>query len=229
MSASSANRILEAIRRMPSLWDIFFGGKLAKLFRAIAQWRKQRKLRRAARQAQRRKFLFETLEPRLLLSADTYGFSAAALSGDNVLELRIVDVSGVATAQLWEDGSQVQFQQEGGGAVSNVSLNNAEGAIFNITGNVGSDKLIIDFRYIPDRRPRRKSPSPSISMAARDVPLVSDDSVEIGKTGDTGTLYTPNGLTITSTRRHRLQGRPDDAGRPVDYVRMNPSSSARRH
>ena len=43
------NRILELIRSMPSLGDIFFFGKLAKLFRAIAAWRKQRKLRKALR------------------------------------------------------------------------------------------------------------------------------------------------------------------------------------
>ena len=74
MSDQKPNRILELIRNMPSLGEIFFFGKLAKLFRAIALWRKQRKLRKALRQEQRRRFILETLEPRVLLSADiTYG------------------------------------------------------------------------------------------------------------------------------------------------------------
>ncbi|HWA13440.1 MAG TPA: LEPR-XLL domain-containing protein, partial [Burkholderiales bacterium] len=101
MSATRPNAILEAIRRLPSLWEIFFVGKLARMFRAIAQWRKQRKLRKAARQ-ERRKFLLETLEPRLLLSADlTYGAATTATDLTLVAETSGPDL----TLKLIETGN----------------------------------------------------------------------------------------------------------------------------
>ncbi|MEO8158895.1 MAG: LEPR-XLL domain-containing protein, partial [Betaproteobacteria bacterium] len=116
MSATQPNRILEIIRRMPSLGEIFFFGKLAKLFRAIALWRKQRKLRKAARQEQRRRFLLETLEPRVLLSADvTYGalaphdmtLVAEHVGSDDVLKLYETGTSNVVTSVILDDSLDV--------------------------------------------------------------------------------------------------------------------------
>ena len=55
--------------RIPSLFEIFYG-KLANWFRRLAQWRKQGLLKRAMQERRRRAMRIETLEPRLLLSAD---------------------------------------------------------------------------------------------------------------------------------------------------------------
>ncbi|MEX0958002.1 MAG: LEPR-XLL domain-containing protein, partial [Burkholderiales bacterium] len=70
MNDARPSRLLDIIRRMPSLYDIFFG-KLANWFRRIAQWRKQGLLRKALRERRRRNAMrMEAMEQRLLLSAD---------------------------------------------------------------------------------------------------------------------------------------------------------------
>ena len=56
--------------RIPSLFEIFFG-RLANWFRQLKEWRKQGLLRKALKALQRRRAMrLETLEPRVLLSAD---------------------------------------------------------------------------------------------------------------------------------------------------------------
>src|SRR5215210_1857449 len=59
--------------RIPSLFEIFFG-KFANWFRQLNQWRKQGLLKKALQAARRRRAMrLETLEPRVLLSADALG------------------------------------------------------------------------------------------------------------------------------------------------------------
>ncbi|HYR36750.1 MAG TPA: LEPR-XLL domain-containing protein, partial [Burkholderiales bacterium] len=66
--------------RIPSLFQIFWS-KLANWFRLLQKWRKQGLLRKALQEARRRRALrLETLEPRVLLSADiTHGAGALSL------------------------------------------------------------------------------------------------------------------------------------------------------
>src|SRR5437773_12560610 len=71
--------------RIPSLFEIFWG-KLANWFRLLAKWRKQGLLKKALEAARRRRAMrLETLEPRVLLSADISYASSA-------LDLATVDV-----------------------------------------------------------------------------------------------------------------------------------------
>jgi hypothetical protein len=64
--------------RIPSLFEIFFG-RLANWIRRLAQWRKQGLLKKAMQTRRQRAMRVETLEPRLLLSADTYTYGMADL------------------------------------------------------------------------------------------------------------------------------------------------------
>jgi hypothetical protein len=72
--------------RIPSLFEIFFG-KLANWIRQLAIWRKLGLLRKAMQARRQRSIRLETLEPRVLLSADlTYG--ALVDTGDHDYTLR---------------------------------------------------------------------------------------------------------------------------------------------
>ncbi|MGA8048966.1 MAG: LEPR-XLL domain-containing protein, partial [Burkholderiales bacterium] len=101
-SQASASRL-----SIPSLAQIFWG-PLANRFRRMAQWRRQGVLREAL-QAQRRRFMrFETLEPRVLLSADLTHTVAAGAALDATL--KVSDVDGAAVVQLVDNGSSAVLE-----------------------------------------------------------------------------------------------------------------------
>jgi len=82
--------------------DLFLG-RLARWFRLLADWRKQGR-RVANLQARRRERpIMETLEPRVMLSADAY---AAAGGGAHDIAVKIVDVDGTTpTLQVTDNGA----------------------------------------------------------------------------------------------------------------------------
>ncbi len=140
--------------RIPSLFEIFFG-KLANWFRRLAQWRKQGLLKRALQAARRHRALqLETLEPRLLLSADaTYGFTPGDAVHFNDLDslqnnhyiLDIVDNAGTHEFRLRaEDGTALAFDVPGSAELATDGTNT-----ITITGSdVLGDQLTIDLSGI---------------------------------------------------------------------------------
>ncbi|TMH43510.1 MAG: LEPR-XLL domain-containing protein [Betaproteobacteria bacterium] len=127
--------------RIPSLFQIFWS-KLANWFRLLAKWRKQGLLRKALQEARRRRAMrLETLEPRVLLSADiTYGALAGNLDPALDLTLKFAeDGSGNDVVRLInnDDGSTIAEQAMPSDHVINV----------NLTGGQLQDKLLIDFGF----------------------------------------------------------------------------------
>src|SRR2546425_1735381 len=127
--------------RIPSLFEIFWG-KLANWFRLLAKWRKQGLLKKALEAARRRRAMrLETLEPRVLLSADiAYGALSGNLDPALDLTLRFAeDSSGNDVVQLInnDDGSTIDQQAMTADHVINV----------NIAGGQLQDKLLIDFGF----------------------------------------------------------------------------------
>jgi len=118
--------------RIPSLYEIFCS-KLANGFRQLAKWRKEGLLPKAARARRRQSLRLETLEPRVLLSAD---ISYAAASGAALdAALRIADVDGTQMLQLVDNVSSAVLGQEALDEDINVTVN----------GGDLNDSLIIDF------------------------------------------------------------------------------------
>jgi len=71
---------LALVSQQPSLYEIF-NGKLASQVRRLAQWRKRGGVGGKAREARRQKAMqFETVEPRILLSADLGAIGASAFT-----------------------------------------------------------------------------------------------------------------------------------------------------
>jgi hypothetical protein len=102
-SADSANRNHSV--RIPTLFDIF-RGKVANGYRRIAQWRREGSLAKGKARQTRRSHVarFETLEPRLLLSADLIHTMPEGVALDATL--RVADIDGAAMLQLLDNQSQ---------------------------------------------------------------------------------------------------------------------------
>jgi len=112
-----------------TLFDLFWGS-LARRVRQYAQWRKQGLLSKRA--GLRRWMRVETIEPRLLLSADL-----AYPAGAGVLD---------ATLRLSDDGSTLQLIDRATLAeLANASLAGPDPVEVSITGGAGDDTLFIDF------------------------------------------------------------------------------------
>src|SRR6266850_4962012 len=133
-SADSAHRNHSV--RIPSLFDIF-RGKVANGYRRIAQWRREGSLAKGkARQTRRRHAaLFETLEPRLLLSADLIQTTAQGVALDATL--RVADVDGAAMLQVLDNQSKGVLTERAFDQDIDVSVH----------GNDQSDKLVIGFDH----------------------------------------------------------------------------------
>ncbi|MGH8662192.1 MAG: LEPR-XLL domain-containing protein, partial [Burkholderiales bacterium] len=117
---------------MPMLPEIFWG-PVANGFRRLAQWRKSGTLGEELKSRRGPAVRLESLEPRLLLSAD---INYAAASGA-VLDaaLRIADVDGTQMLQLLDNESNAVLGQEALDEDINVTL----------SGGDLNDSLIIDF------------------------------------------------------------------------------------
>src|SRR6267142_5788006 len=129
-SADSANRNHSV--RIPSLFDIF-RGKVANGYRRIAQWRREGSLAKgkAGQTHRRHAALFETLEPRLLLSADLVQTTAQGVALDATL--RVADVDGAAMLQLFDNQSKGVLTERAFDQNIDVS----------VRGNDKGDKLVI--------------------------------------------------------------------------------------
>src|SRR5690349_14467066 len=88
--------------RVPTLQQIF-GGPFSNVFRRIARWRKHGWLGAAMREHRQRSLRFETLEPRLLLSADLTHTVAAGAALDATLQ--VDDVDGAQIVRLMDNPS----------------------------------------------------------------------------------------------------------------------------
>ena len=116
--------------RIPSLFEIFFG-KLANWFRRLAQWRKQGLLKKGLEAARRRRAMrLETLEPRVLLSADAFG--AVDLGdvddGNAFDDIAILDTTDVPSipadaAHTAGDAAGIELNLDGGGDEPQAPIN----------------------------------------------------------------------------------------------------------
>jgi hypothetical protein len=115
--------------RIPSLFEIFFG-KLANWFRRLGQWRKQGLLKKALEAGRRRRAMrLETLEPRVLLSADAFGAldlgqvdDAGAFDDTAILDTTDVP-STAADAAHSADVADIDLDLEGGGDEPHAPIN----------------------------------------------------------------------------------------------------------
>jgi Ca2+-binding RTX toxin-like protein len=117
---------------MPTLRQIFWG-PLANHFRRMAQWRRQGVLGEALKAYRRRSMRFETLEPRLLLSADLSHSAAAGVALDATL--KVTDVDGAVMVQLIDNQSSAVLEAAALDQDINVT----------VLGNDMSDVLMIAF------------------------------------------------------------------------------------
>ncbi|MEO8751246.1 MAG: LEPR-XLL domain-containing protein, partial [Casimicrobiaceae bacterium] len=187
MSEKKQNRLLELIRSMPSLREIFFLGRLARWFRLLADWRKQGRLRRELLARRRDRPIMETLEPRVMLSADAY---AAVGAGAHDLAVKIVDVDGTTpTLQVLDNGTV---------KISHV-LSAGDPYDLTINGSSGNDTLKIDFGF--DRAATAAEQAVlSIKFTGGD----GDDKVEVGSAS--ATTYAPNSLSVISDEAMSVTG-----------------------
>ena len=121
-----------AIARAPSLFEIFFG-PFANWIRRRSQSRRTARARNVAHANRPRAARFESLEPRLLLSADlSYSAGAGVLDAT----LRFVD----------DEGPQLQLiDRETFAELASTSLSGGDPVSVSITGGTGEDRLFIDF------------------------------------------------------------------------------------
>jgi hypothetical protein len=118
---------------IPSLLEIFWG-TLANTRRRVSEWRRNGFLRKDKMRQPRRRFTgLETLEPRLLLSADVTYASPSDVALDGTLTVE--DVAGVPILRLLDNQSDVILAE----AVLDQDLN-----VF-IAGSDSNDTLAIDF------------------------------------------------------------------------------------
>jgi hypothetical protein len=117
---------------LPNLVDIFWG-PLANGCRRLAQWRRQGKLGESLQEYRRRSIRFETLEPRLLLSADINYVAASGAALDAAL--RIADVDGAQVLQLVDNATSAVLGEGALDADINVTVG----------GSDLNDSLVIDF------------------------------------------------------------------------------------
>ena len=146
--------------RIPSLFEIFFG-KLANWFRRLAQWRKQGLLKKAQQERRRRAMRVETLEPRLLLSADvTYGYTAGDLlkfnDGDlqnNNYTLEFIDGAGNDEFQLLAENNDVLASGElVDDGTNKITINGSnilgDRLTIDLSGITGQDATQYDFEVL---------------------------------------------------------------------------------
>ena len=116
--------------RIPSLFEIFFG-KLANWFRRLAQWRKQGLLKKGLEAARRRRAMkLETLEPRVLLSADAFGALDLGEVDDGGAfdDIAILDTTDVPSipadaAQTAGDVAGIELDLDGGSDEPQAPIN----------------------------------------------------------------------------------------------------------
>ena len=102
MGIRQSERRARAGFRIPTLQEIF-ASPLAERVRRIARWRKHGWLAAPMREHRQRSLRFETLEPRLLLSADLTHTAAAGVALDATL--KVDDVDGAAIVRLVDNSS----------------------------------------------------------------------------------------------------------------------------
>ncbi len=195
--AGTSNREYQV--RIPSLFEIFWG-KLANWFRLLAKWRKQGLLKKALEAARRKRAMrLETLEPRVLLSADiaySTGFTDPALD----LTLRFAESAGADVVQLInnDDDSVISEQKMPVDHVINV----------NITGGQLQDKLLIDFGFAGTQDGGPK-PTLNVTFDGADEVLPADLSpiaADLLKIQNSGGMFTLAGLNIDSTEAVQIDG-----------------------
>jgi hypothetical protein len=117
---------------VPTLAEIFWG-PLANGFRRMAEWRRRGVLGEALQAQRRRAMRFETLEPRLLLSADLTHAAPVGTAIDATL--KVEDVAGAAILRLVDNQSS---------AILGEQLIEQDIEV-NVQGSDQSDKLRIGF------------------------------------------------------------------------------------
>jgi hypothetical protein len=135
--------------RIPSLFEIFYG-KLANWIRRIAQWRKQGLLKRAQQERRRRAMRIETLEPRLLLSADvTYGYTGGVAE---LAKFNDVDLANNNYILDFVDGAgndEFRLRAENGDVLASGELDDDGVNTITITGSEElGDRLSVDLSAI---------------------------------------------------------------------------------
>jgi len=189
--------------RIPSLLEIFWS-KLANWFRLLVKWRKQGILRKALQQArQRRGLRLETLEPRVLLSADlTYG----SLAGLEPLDLTLKfteDSSGNDIVQLINN-----HLPSGLDVVAEHKVSDDPVIDVHITGtNLPlADKLLIDFGFNGHTQDSGDKPTITVHYDGGDEIVPADLSplpADVLRIENSGGMYTLPGSTSTPARTSR--------------------------
>src|SRR4051812_6254487 len=118
--------------RVPTLQQIF-AGPFANACRRIARWRKLGWLGAPMREHRQRSLRFETLEPRLLLSADLAHTAAAGEALDATL--KVDELEGAAILRLVDNASGAVLGEVAADDDVNVTL----------LGGELSDRLVIGF------------------------------------------------------------------------------------
>ncbi|MDZ4736982.1 MAG: LEPR-XLL domain-containing protein, partial [Rhodospirillaceae bacterium] len=152
MSALQSNRLADIIRGLPSLFDIFFG-RLARWIRQIAAWRKQGLLKKALQVRRRERMRLESLEPRLLLSADPMHLATAGSAVDR------------AFVPLGEDAADFD--------ASNTVLYENDTGTAGILGDSGV-AIVIDFNGVPSGGTDATTADAPISDAMREGTTLSE-------------------------------------------------------
>ena len=182
MNSLKPSRVAEIIRSMPGLFEIFFG-RLAKWIRLLARWHKEGRLRRELL-ARRTRFHRETLEPRLMLSADVY----AAVTGN--LVVHVLDAGGTTpTLEVLDNGASALTHVRTAGDPYSLTFK----------GTTGYDTLQVDFGF--DRAATAAEQAAiSISFSGRG----GSDKLDVGSPA--ATLYVPQSLTISSDQAMIVSG-----------------------
>jgi len=120
--------------RLPSLGEIFWG-RFANGFRRMNEWRRRGVLGQTLRDYPRHSMRFETLEPRLLLSADLTHAAAAGVAIDATL--KVDDVGGAPILRLLDNQSSTILDER-------LVDQDIDVTVF---GSVMSDRLAIGFDW----------------------------------------------------------------------------------
>jgi len=186
--------------RIPSLYEIFFS-KLANWFRLLAKWRKLGWLKKALEAQRRRPMRLETLEPRVLLSADI-SYSAGFLDPALNLTLRFNESAGADVLELYNNDTSTVIDSH---TIGSDTLLEVE-----ITGGELEDTLIIDLSFagtLDDADPGDR-PALKVTFDGGDETLPAD----------LNPLYNPDELRIVGGGEFTLAGLDIDSTETVEVA-----------
>src|SRR5262245_19112322 len=185
--------------RIPTLFEIFWG-KLANWFRQLAKWRKLGLLKKALEAKRRRLMRLETLEPRVLLSADlVYGGDISDPGDAFVTDITLKAESDGTNhfIKLYETGTSNEVGSVEIDDAGDLDLN-IKRAGGDIAASAAGDRLRMDLDTLSALDAFVDAHGGVLKLnfkGGTETPL-SDDHVNLEGTGTYSVGY---GLTITST------------------------------